>query len=474
MSDTGSASSMIAAWPASATAAVAAVGAGGFVLGVLLARRRMRRDLARLEAQAAQLLHDPTAAGGGSPDPRVASAEVAVGRLASGLWSRIRSLEAQGASQQLVFQSMTTGVMALDRQQRVLSVNAAAERVLGVGGGAVRGRLLQEVVRIPELHRFVGAALERGGAAQQEFRIDGAGAGILHAAAEPLLDASGATAGILVTLDDVTAERRLESMRSDFAANVSHELRTPITNIKGYAETLLEVGAEEPERTRRFLSIIAANARRLGQLVEDLLALASLEQPQARLGLELERVRLSDLAASVLEDLGRVAEARGVRLLVAVPPDLACTGSRSLLTQALANLVANAIQWSPAGGAVWIEGAVHPAETVLSVRDEGAGIPEKHLPRLFERFYRVDRSRSRDSGGTGLGLAIVKHIAAVHGGRVDVESRLGSGSVFRIHLPPDLPANAPSLHTFLAQPGESPHPSRERPGLPNDPARNDP
>lgn len=348
---------------------------------------------------------------------------------------RIRALEAQLASQQLVLQSMTTGILALDMQQHVVSMNAAAERLFGVAAGAARGRLLQEVVRSPEIHRFINEANAAGGSARRELTLDTASAGILHLAAEPMLDGAGAPAGLLIAADDVTAERRLERMRSDFAANVSHELRTPITNIKGYVETLLEIGTESPDRSKQFLEVIQENARRLAQLVEDILALSSLEQRQARRRLQFDAFALDELIARVIEEIRATADAREIRLERAVPPGATVTGSRSLLGQAVANLLHNAIQYSPPRTVVRVEIESNQEGTVIAVRDQGAGIAERHLPRLFERFYRVDPGRARDAGGTGLGLAIVKHIALVHGGRVTVESRQGAGSVFRIHLP---------------------------------------
>ncbi len=352
------------------------------------------------------------------------------------LQGRLRMLEAQLASQQLVLQSMTTGIVALDMQHRILSLNAAAERLLGITASLARGRLLPEVVRSPEIHRFVDDAFAGGGTARREVTLDTATAGILHLAAEPLLDPAGRTTGLLIAADDVTAERRLEAMRSDFAANVSHELRTPITNIKGYVETLLEIGLDQPQRVRHFLGVVQDNAKRLAQLVEDILALSSLEQRQARRRLTFEPVVLADLVARVVEDLGGAAEARDIRIESEVPAGAEVVGARSLLSQALANLLQNAVQYSPPHTRVRIEVTLEGDDGVtIGVRDEGPGIAEKHLPRLFERFYRVDKGRARDAGGTGLGLAIVKHIAIVHGGRVSVESVQGRGSTFRIHLP---------------------------------------
>lgn len=363
------------------------------------------------------------------------------GRLES-VRVRARALEAQLASQQLVLQSMTTGIVAIDLQHRIVSMNAAAERIFGVGVAAARGRLLPEVVRSPEMHAFVDDAFAAGGSARREITLDSASAGILHLAAEPLLDPSGGAAGLVIAVDDVTAERRLESMRSDFAANVSHELRTPITNIKGYVETLLQIGLDQPERVRHFLQVVSDNAQRLANLVEDILALSSLEQRQARRNLQFEPVHVTEIVTRVLGDIAGAAEARSIRIDSSIPPELCLRASKSLVAQALANLLHNAIQYSPSGTTVRITGEDLGDRVEIAVRDEGPGIAEKHLPRLFERFYRVDKGRARDAGGTGLGLAIVKHIAIVHGGQVSVESRVGHGSTFRLLLPKSPPVDA--------------------------------
>ena len=224
-------------------------------------------------------------------------------------------------------------------------------------------------------------------------------------------------------------------MRSDFAANVSHELRTPITNIRGYVETLLQVGMEDPETSRRFLDIVHRNASRLGALVEDLLVpllrgesgLAGAPRDGRRHGGS--PVRLGGA------ELGPAAEARGIRLTRNASPSLSVHANTLLAEQAIGNLVSNAIRYATDGTVVEL-GATSAADGVdITVRDQGPGIPERHLPRLFERFYRVETARDRERGGTGLGLAIVKHIAMVHGGDIRVDSALGRGSVFTLRLP---------------------------------------
>ncbi|MFO0875165.1 MAG: ATP-binding protein [Phycisphaerales bacterium] len=357
-------------------------------------------------------------------------------------------LERTTREQQAILESMSSGLLAIDPDQHLLRVNSAAATMLGIDDpDAVRGRLVQAVVRQPGLNRFLAEAIDAEGPTEAEFVIERVGRGgraergepvrlTVQAVSEPLRDAAGHPAGLLVSLSDVTRIRRLESLRVDFAANVSHELRTPITNIKGYVETMLQVGVDDPEQSRRFLEIIRRNAQRLGAIIEDLLALARLEQPGGRETLEAVDAPLRQIVESARLHLEPAAQAKEIAIAVDVPSDLVMHVMPSLVEQAVANLVANAITYSPAGSTVRIVGAARDdGMAELSVIDNGPGIAPHHLPRIFERFYRIDKARSRDHGGTGLGLAIVKHIALAHGGRIDVESKPGAGSTFRLVLP---------------------------------------
>lgn len=360
----------------------------------------------------------------------------------------IDRLERTTREQQAILESMSSGLLAIDPDQHLLRVNSAAATMLGIDDpDAVRGRLVQAVVRQPGLNRFLAEAIDAEGPTEAEFVIERVGRGgraergepvrlTVQAVSEPLRDAAGHPAGLLVSLSDVTRIRRLESLRVDFAANVSHELRTPITNIKGYVETMLQVGVDDPEQSRRFLEIIRRNAQRLGAIIEDLLALARLEQPGGRETLEAVDAPLRQIVESARLHLEPAAQAKEIAIAVDVPSDLVMHVMPSLVEQAVANLVANAITYSPAGSTVRIVGAARDdGMAELSVIDNGPGIAPHHLPRIFERFYRIDKARSRDHGGTGLGLAIVKHIALAHGGRIDVESKPGAGSTFRLVLP---------------------------------------
>jgi two-component system, OmpR family, phosphate regulon sensor histidine kinase PhoR len=333
-----------------------------------------------------------------------------------------------------VLRATSIAVLALDHLQRIISANPAAERLLGFEEDAARGRLLQEVVRQPGLNRIVTTALGNDGRAQGELQFERDSPLEAQVSCEPL-HVEGQPLGVVISLVDVTRMRRLESMRSEFAANVSHELRTPITNIKGYVETLLQVGIEDPQQRQKFLEIVHRNTVRLSGIVEDILTLAFLEEPESRHTLTRESVSMNKITAQVIEDLELTAQAKNVRLDLLAPQDIHVFVNRSLAEQALANLVSNAIKYSPADARVKIEVALGDRCARITVEDTGPGIASKHLPRIFERFYRVDKARARTQGGTGLGLAIVKHIATIHGGRVELTSELGRGCRVSLYLP---------------------------------------
>ncbi|MHC4946999.1 MAG: ATP-binding protein [Planctomycetota bacterium] len=405
-------------------------------LAMYVISRRLSGVVARLADGAARFAGGDLTHRVERPDAReLAKLADALNSMAGELSRRLDELRTSHHEQQAILQSMSSGLIALDAEERVLDLNRAAERLLRVDAARARGRLLAEVVRQPELHRFVGEAVGGEEAGRAEFPLPGDPPVVVQAAAETLTDEDGRPKGVLVLLNDVTRLRRLETLRSDFAANVSHELRTPITNIKGYVETLRQTGVADVEQTGRFLEIIRKNSDRLTAIVEDVLALTRLEHPLAPEALERSPHSALALIRSVLGQYEAAAGARGIELRAEAAPDLELTVHPQLLEQALANLVSNAIRYSPDGTTVTVAARRRDDEVELSVADEGPGIAPEHVPRLFERFYRVDKARSRALGGTGLGLAIVKHIALVHGGRVDVDTDVGRGSTFRIVLP---------------------------------------
>jgi two-component system phosphate regulon sensor histidine kinase PhoR len=241
--------------------------------------------------------------------------------------------------------------------------------------------------------------------------------------------------GALIVLNDITRLRQLENIRREFVANVSHELKTPITSIKGYIETLQEGAIEEKENARKFLEIIFRQADLLHALVDDLLSLSRIEQEAERGEIQLTREQVRHIIESAVSAYETRARDRRIQVTLHCKEEVIVKANARLLEQAVGNLLDNAIKYSEAGNSVDVEVIKNKNEVAIAVRDHGGGIAPEHLPRLFERFYRVDKGRSRELGGTGLGLAIVKHIIQAHGGRVTVESTLGKGSTFTLHLP---------------------------------------
>ena len=367
----------------------------------------------------------------GSLLPLARAATDLVGALAS----TREALAGERLRRRILEEALREGLVILDGQQRVMAANDIAARMLGFEMAMARGRLLQECTRCPDLNAALVQAFAAGGRHRADLEPPGAPGTVCETVIACVGDDSGRLAGALLLLRDVTAERSLERMRRDFAANVSHELRTPITNIRGYVETLLQVGLEDPVMSQRFLEIVHRNASRLGALVEDLLSLSFVESPESRDRIEMAPVPVTRLFEWVETELGPAAEARGIRLVRTGDPDLQVHANTLLAEQALGNLVSNAIRYTHDRTAIEIGAACDGPWVALTVRDHGPGIPERHLPRLFERFYRVESSRAREGGGTGLGLAIVKHIAMVHGGTIEARSAPGQGSTFTLRLP---------------------------------------
>jgi two-component system phosphate regulon sensor histidine kinase PhoR len=238
-----------------------------------------------------------------------------------------------------------------------------------------------------------------------------------------------------MVLNDVTQLRHLEKMRQDFVSNVSHEIKTPLTAIKGFVETLQHMAKDSPEESSRFISIIGKHANRLEAIVEDLLQLSRIEKENEAKQIEFEVGFIRNVLRSAIQICHTKAETKHIDIELACDETLKAAINAALLEQALINLIDNAIKYSEDGGRILVGAEKTPSELTISVQDDGIGIAKKHLPRLFERFYRVDKARSREQGGTGLGLAIVKHIARAHGGHVTVESQQGKGSIFTLHLP---------------------------------------
>ena len=354
--------------------------------------------------------------------------------MAAQLNEKIRTITDQRNERDAVLTSMGEGVLAVDTEERIISVNRAASEILGVDPKAALGHYLQEVARAADLQRFVAALLGTQTPQESQFELPGVPGRIVQAVGSPLRGERGQSLGAVVVLHDVTRLSRLEAVRKDFVANVSHELRTPITSIKGFVETLRDGGLEDAAQATRFLDIISRQTDRLNSIINDLLTLSELEQSD-RGTIGVQPVELRGLLEAAIDLVESKAAAAGVSIVLQCDPGVMAEANPHLLEQAVVNLLDNAVKFSHSGGTIEVIGRSANGETLITVTDHGVGIEKIHLPRLFERFYRVDRARSRELGGTGLGLSIVKHIVSVHGGRVDVQSSPGKGSSFVLSIP---------------------------------------
>lgn len=359
--------------------------------------------------------------------------------MAAEISARVAEARAQGRELEAILDAMSEAVLALDSQLRIRIANPAARDLFDLGEKA-SGRLLLEATRSSSLQEVAAACLDSRERKEAEISLflPSSAERIFQAFATPLRSGDSADslagAGVVVVLGDITALRRLERVRRDFVANVSHELRTPVQLVKGFSETILDSSADDPEQTRRFVGIIERNAGRMESLIADLLSLASLERGDSA-ELKKSQAPIAPILEGAREAIQPKAEARGTGISVDCEPSLEARVEPGLLEQAVVNLVDNAVKYSPPKTSVRVRAWADSCFLVIEVRDQGIGIPASDLARIFERFYRVDKARSRELGGTGLGLAIVKHIAMAHGGDVSVESYEGEGSTFRIRIP---------------------------------------
>jgi len=341
------------------------------------------------------------------------------------------TIDAQ-AQQQVLFNSMLEGLLLLDRTRRIYLANRAFKNLFSLKI-ELRGKTIMEALRLHELADLVERVETEGQVFDYELKLPELSGRWLRVNAAVISNSAGEREGTILVFHDLTRLKQLERTREDFVANVSHELRTPLSLIKGYVETLLDGARDNPEVAERFLKIIARNAERLDLLIQDLLTISALES--GRMQLNLHPVALHPLVEKVFADLQAKATNKNVQL-VSDLPELAASADINRLEQVLANLVDNAIKYGREQGSVRVGGRkLEDGKLEIFVQDDGPGIPSESLDRVFERFYRVDKARSRDQGGTGLGLSIVKHIVHSHGGEAWAESELGRGATFFFTLP---------------------------------------
>jgi two-component system phosphate regulon sensor histidine kinase PhoR len=350
--------------------------------------------------------------------------------MAESLSTTLSTMRAERDLLGRILESMQEGVLVMDAQRRILLVNPSLREMLALSSETV-GRVAIEVIRNAELQRLLETALSSQGSHSGEIEIAGLKPrrALVHAKAM-----SGQPGGLLAVFVDVTDVRRLESLRKDFVANVSHELRTPIAAVASAAETLRRSALRDPEAAVRFVEMIERNARRLHELVEDVLDLSHIESKEFK-----PRADAVDIGAVAQQVIGTFRERADRKKLVVsavvAPGTPAASADHRAIEQVLTNLVENAVKYCPEGSSITIRIAEEATKVRVAVEDSGPGIESKHLPRLFERFYRVDAGRTRDMGGTGLGLSIVKHLVEAMGGMLGVQSTLGKGSTFWFTLP---------------------------------------
>ncbi|MBI4801596.1 MAG: PAS domain-containing protein [Elusimicrobia bacterium] len=352
--------------------------------------------------------------------------------MSAAIEENLRRVEFQSQQLAAAFANMAEGVLITGPDARVTALNPAIERMFGVKAETSVSKPLLEVILNARLSGICGRAVSGGKPVWEETELFAPVRGVFSVNASPLFE-GGAVSGCLMVVHDVTEVRRLEAGRRDFVANVSHELKTPLTAIRGCAETLLEGAIDDREHAMKFLGVICEHSKRLDNIVGDLLKLSALESYAAEV--KKEAVGLKDLADSLVTSLASVFRSKKAVVSNIIPADLRVNADPEKLGQVFINLLDNAVKFSPESPKVEISAQELPGSVKVLVRDNGTGIPQSRLARVFERFYRVDQARSRETGGTGLGLSIVKHVVELHGGSVGVESAEGRGSTFWFTIP---------------------------------------
>jgi two-component system phosphate regulon sensor histidine kinase PhoR len=353
-------------------------------------------------------------------------------KMAQEIEDHIREVQRQNQHLAGVFNSMIEGVIVTDKSGHILSLNRAVEDIFSIIKKDVEGGFFLEAIRNNDIFEIVDAVLKKGEPVSGELQLSWPVQKIFQVNAVPVFEKDRVN-GCLTVIHDITELKKLETMRRDFVANVSHELKTPLTSIMGFVETLLEGGLDDKGHSRQFMAIIQEHARRLNSLVNDLLDLSSIESKAVVLNRE--EFSLKTLTDKVFSGFTTQIKKRSLRVENKLPSQLSIRADKARIEQVMTNLIDNAVKFNKDSGSIKVYSREESEGLKITVEDSGAGIPLKDLPRIFERFYRVDKARSRELGGTGLGLSIVKHIIELHGGRAGVESSEGLGSQFWFILP---------------------------------------
>jgi len=445
----------------------------GTMLGLPVARRLTRplREMRRVAEKFARGDFRRRASVLGSDE--IGHLASALNRMGEELEERIRLTDEDRNKTLAILGAMQEGLVAVDRDERIVLINRSARDLTGLGSEAVEGKRTWEAIRVGAVVDILRAALDGRDSWRDDIALPGRTGLVVEAHAAPIGPEDGPVEGAVAVLHDVTRLRKLESYRRDFVANVSHELKTPLTTIRAAVETLLSGAARDPEAMTRFLAKIDVQSSRLEALIGDLLSLSRLESE----GLARGKAPV-DLRAILTDSVGRFAEkAAAKKVSVSFTPgdesldpaEAPCVmGDGGALSQVFDNLIDNAVKYTPEGGHVRVSMRESGAGRIaVDVEDDGLGISEPDTERIFERFYRVDRARSRDVGGTGLGLAIVKHIVVLHRGSVQVRSALGEGSTFSVTLPRSLDpleGGERGIETSSTTASSSPPPGGSDPG----------
>lgn len=364
----------------------------------------------------------------------------AINTMAESLQFQMNRISENEGRLKSVLENMMSGVMMIDKNERIVLLNRSAEEILGFSAVELLGKKYNEAKQQFEFTQLIEECFETGEHIRDEMIFYFPEERILEVNLSPMSLSDNEFAGVLVVLHDITAVRRLERMRSEFVANVSHELKTPIAAVKGFAETLLAGAMNDKETAKSFLQIIFDESERLNRLIGDILELSKIES--RRIPLHFSPIDLRSFLEQTLHVMKSEAQKKRIELELHIADDLYMEADEDRLRQILINLLSNGVNYTPEGGKVKVKaqplyggGDKEPDRVRIIVADTGIGIPRKDLPRIFERFYRVDKARSRSSGGTGLGLSIVKHLVELHKGQITVESEVGVGSKFIIDLP---------------------------------------